>query len=178
MNCIINVAGLPLKIFKQYMFDFFPEWFQIFFGSMVPFLESRYILPYAMWEFNWQWWEAFPLAIIGNILPIPFVLIFFKYVEKYLRNFVFWSNIMDKIFERTRIRANKKIENYETLGLLLFVAIPLPFTGAWTGSLIAYLFDLNFYRSLLIIFLGIIISVSIMIVLYSMGVIIWISING
>ena len=65
------------------MFDFFPEWFQIFFGSMVPFLESRYILPYAMWEFNWQWWEAFPLAIIGNILPIPFVLIFFKYVEKY-----------------------------------------------------------------------------------------------
>jgi uncharacterized membrane protein len=85
---------------------------------------------------------------------------------------------MDKIFERTRIRANKKIENYETLGLLLFVAIPLPFTGAWTGSLIAYLFDLNFYRSLLIIFLGIIISVSIMIVLYSMGVIIWISING
>ncbi len=160
------------------MFDFFPEWFQIFFGSMVPFLESRYILPYAMWEFNWQWWEAFPLAIIGNILPIPFVLIFFKYVEKYLRNFVFWSNIMYKIFERTRIRANKKIENYETLGLLLFVAIPLPFTGAWTGSLIAYLFDLNFYRSLLIIFLGIIISVSIMIVLYSMGVIIWISING
>jgi len=160
------------------MFDFFPEWFQIFFGSMVPFLESRYILPYAMWEFNWQWWEAFPLAIIGNILPIPFVLIFFKYVEKYLRNFVFWSNIMDKIFERTRIRANKKIENYETLGLLLFVAIPLPFTGAWTGSLIAYLFDLNFYRSLLIIFLGIIISVSIMIVLYSMGIIIWISING
>ncbi|MCJ2513052.1 MAG: small multi-drug export protein [Candidatus Thermoplasmatota archaeon] len=160
------------------MFDFFPEWFQIFFGSMVPFLESRYILPYAMWEFNWQWWEAFPLAIIGNILPIPFVLIFFKYVEKYLRNFVFWSNIMDKIFERTRIRANKKIDNYETLGLLLFVAIPLPFTGAWTGSLIAYLFDLNFYRSLLIIFLGIIISVSIMIVLYSMGVIIWISING
>ena len=160
------------------MFDFFPEWFQIFFGSMVPFLESRYILPYAMWEFNWQWWEAFPLAIIGNILPIPFVLIFFKYVEKYLRKFVFWANIMNKIFERTRMRANKKIENYETLGLLLFVAIPLPFTGAWTGSLIAYLFDLNFYRSIFIIFLGIIISVSIMIVLYSMGLLIWISING
>ena len=160
------------------MFDLLPEWFQIFFGSMIPFLESRYIIPYAMWEFNWQWWEALPLAILGNIIPIPFVLIFFKYVEKYLRKFVFWANIMDKIFERTRMKANKKIENYETLGLLLFVAIPLPFTGAWTGSLIAYLFDLNFYRSLLIIFLGIIISVSIMIVLYSMGVIIWISING
>jgi len=160
------------------VFDLLPEWFQIFFGSMIPFLESRYIIPYAMWEFNWQWWEALPLAILGNIIPIPFVLIFFKYVEKYLRKFVFWANIMNKIFERTRMRANKKIEDYETLGLLLFVAIPLPFTGAWTGSLIAYLFDLNFYRSIFIIFLGIIISVSIMIVLYSMGLLIWISING
>jgi uncharacterized membrane protein len=160
------------------MFDFFPDWFQIFFGSMIPFLESRYIIPYAMWEFNWQWWEVSPLAILGNIIPIPFVLLFFKYVEKYLRRFGFWSNILDKIFEKTRRKANKKIENYETLGLLLFVAIPLPFTGAWTGSLIAYLFDLNFYKSLIIIFLGIIISVVIMIILYSMGLIIWISING
>jgi uncharacterized membrane protein len=131
-----------------------------------------------MWEFNWQWWEVSPLAILGNIIPIPFVLLFFKYVEKYLRRFGFWSNILDKIFEKTRRKANKKIENYETLGLLLFVAIPLPFTGAWTGSLIAYLFDLNFYKSLIIIFLGIIISVVIMIILYSMGLIIWISING
>ena len=160
------------------MFDFFPDWFQIFFGSMVPFLESRYIIPYAMWEFNWAWWEAFPLAIIGNIIPIPFVLIFFKYIEKFLTKYDSWSNIMNKIFERTRRRANKKIERFETLGLLLFVAIPLPFTGAWTGSLIAYLFDLNFYKSLIVILLGIIISVSIMIILYSTGLIIWTSING
>lgn len=160
------------------MFDFFPDWFQIFFGSMVPFLESRYIIPYAMWEFNWAWWEASPLAIIGNIIPIPFVLIFFKYIEKFLKKYDFWSNIINKIFERTRRRANKKIERFETLGLLLFVAIPLPFTGAWTGSLIAYLFDLNFYKSLIVILLGIIISVSIMIILYSTGLIIWTSING
>jgi uncharacterized membrane protein len=155
-----------------------PEWFKIFFGSMIPFLESRYVIPYAMWEFNWQWWEAFPLAVIGNIIPIPFILIFFKYVEKYLRNFEFWSNIMDIIFERTRIKANKNIEKYETLGLLLFVAIPLPFTGAWTGSLIAYLFDLNIKKSIFIILLGIIISVSIMIILYSTGIIIWTSLNS
>ena len=160
------------------MLDLLPDWFKILFGSMIPFLESRYIIPYAMWEFNWQWWEAFPLAVVGNILPIPFVLIFFKYIEKFLRKFVFWANLMDKIFDRTRKKANKKIERYETLGLLLFVAIPLPFTGAWTGSLIAYLFDLNFYKSLIVILLGIIISGSIMIILYSTGLIIWGSING
>lgn len=160
------------------MLDLFPDWFKILFGSMIPFLESRYIIPYAMWEFNWQWWEVFPLALVGNILPIPFVLIFFKYIEKFLRKFIFWANLMDKIFDRTREKANKKIESYETLGLLLFVAIPLPFTGAWTGSLIAYLFDLNFYKSLIVILLGIIISGSIMIVLYSTGLIIWGSINS
>jgi len=160
------------------MLDLFPDWFKILFGSMIPFLESRYIIPYAMWEFNWQWWEVFPLALVGNILPIPFVLIFFKYIEKFLRKFIFWANLMDKIFDRTRKKANKKIERYEALGLLLFVAIPLPFTGAWTGSLIAYLFDLNFYKSLIVILLGIIISGSIMIVLYSTGLIIWGSINS
>ena len=160
------------------MLDLLPDWFKILFGSMIPFLESRYIIPYAMWEFNWQWWEAFPLAVAGNILPIPFVLIFFKYIEKFLRKFVFWENLMDKIFDRTRKKANNKIERYETLGLLLFVAIPLPFTGAWTGSLIAYLFDLNFYKSLIVILLGIIISGSIMIILYSTGLIMWGSING
>jgi len=145
---------------------------------MIPFLESRYIIPYAMWEFNWAWWEAVPIAIIGNMIPIPFVLIFFKYIEKFLNRYEYWSNTMNKIFDRTRKKANKKIERYETLGLLLFVAIPLPFTGAWTGSLIAYLFDLNFYKSILVIFLGIVISVSIMVILYSTGLIIWTSING
>jgi uncharacterized membrane protein len=160
------------------MFDFFPEWFQIFFGSMIPFLESRYIIPYAMWEFSWQWWEAAPLALVGNIIPIPFVLIFFKYFEKYLRKYEFWSSFMNNIFEKTRKKANNKIEKYETLGLLIFVALPLPFTGAWTGSLIAYLFDLNITKSLITIFIGIVISVSIMIILYSTGINIWISINN
>ena len=70
---------------------------------------------------------------------------------------------MDWLFARTRKKANEQITNYEYLGLLLFVAIPVPFTGAWTGALIAYLFDLKFSKSLLTIFLGIIIAAVIMI---------------
>jgi uncharacterized membrane protein len=143
----------------------FPEWFQIFFGSMIPWLESRYVIVYAMLGLNWSWVSAFPIAVIGNILPIPFILLFFKYIEKFLRNFKFWTNIMDKLFKKTRARADSKIRRYEHLGLLLFVAIPLPFTGAWTGALIAYLFDLKFSKSLLIIFIGILIAAIIMIVI-------------
>ena len=160
------------------MFDMFPEWFQIFFGSMIPWIESRYIIPYALWVFNWELWQVFPLAVLGNMLPIPFVLLFFKFVEKFLRKFRFWAKIMDWLFKRTRERADGKIIKYEYLGLIMFVAVPLPFTGAWTGSLIAYLFDLNFSKSLLTILLGVIISASITVILYSTGLIFWSSLNG
>jgi uncharacterized membrane protein len=159
------------------MFDMFPEWFQIFFGSMVPWIESRYVIPYALWVFNWELWQVFPLAVLGNMLPIPFVLLFFKFVEKFLRRFRFWTKIMDWLFKRTRERADGKIIKYEYLGLIMFVAVPLPFTGAWTGSLIAYLFDLKFSKSLLTILLGVIISATITVILYSTGLIFWSSLN-
>ncbi len=160
------------------MFDMFPEWFQIFFGSMIPWIESRYVIPYALWEFNWELWQVFPLAILGNMLPIPFVLLFFKFVEKFLRRFRFWTKIMDWLFKRTRERADGKIIKYEYLGLIMFVAVPLPFTGAWTGSLIAYLFDLKFSKSLFTILLGVVISATITVILYSTGLILWSSLNG
>ena len=145
------------------MFDMFPEWFQIFFGSMIPWIEGRYIVVYAMEFLKWPWWRALPIAIIGNFIPVPFVLLFFKHIEKFLRKFKTWCKIMDWCFEKTRKRADAKIKRYEHIGLLLFVAIPLPFTGAWTGSLIAYLFDLKFTRSLITIFIGIVIACFIMV---------------
>lgn len=153
------------------MFDAFPEWFQIFFGSMIPWLEARYIIPIAISTFeNWQWWQIFILAIFGNMFPIPFILLFFHHVEKFLRNFKSWSKIMDWLFEKTRKRADQKIKRYEHIGLLIFVAIPLPFTGAWTGALIAYLFNLKITRSLITIFIGVIIAATITTFLYFAGI--------
>jgi uncharacterized membrane protein len=132
---------------------------------MVPWLEARYVIPFSMLQYGWQWWQAFPLAIAGNILPVPLILLFFRSIEKFLRKYTFWSKIMDWLFERTRKKADSRIRNYEYLGLFAFVAVPLPFTGAWTGALIAYLFDLRFSKSLLTIFLGIITAAVIMILL-------------
>ncbi|RLF34433.1 MAG: ligand-binding protein SH3 [Thermoplasmata archaeon] len=140
------------------MFEILPEWFQVFFFSMIPWLESRYVIPYAMIYLGWSWWQALPLAVIGNILPVPFILLFFHHVEKFLRKYSFWVKIMDWLFSKTRKRANKKIQRYEHLGLLLFVAIPLPSTGAWTGALIAYLFNLDFSKSIATIFIGVVIA--------------------
>ena len=147
------------------MIDIFPTWFWIFFTSMIPWWESRYAIPMAMLYFNWPWYQAMPIAILGNILPIPFVLLFFRHAEKFLRNYKFWTKLMDWLFTKTRKRADAKVKRYEHIALLLFVAVPLPFTGAWTGSLIAYLFDLKFTKSIITIFIGIIIAALIMIAL-------------
>ena len=160
------------------MLEMLPQWFQIFFMSMVPWLEARYVIPYAILVLKWEWWQAFPLAVVGNLIPIPFILLFFKYVEKYLRRYKFWSNLMDSLFAYTRRRANKSIQRYEFFGLFLFVALPVPFTGAWTGSLIAYLFDLNFLKSLITIFLGLVAAAAIMTFLTLTGVDIMIIILG
>lgn len=160
------------------MIGILPQWFQIFFLSMIPWLESRYVIPFAISSFGWDWWQAFPIAVAGNMLPVPFILLFFKFVEKFLRNYKFWARTMDWLFSRTRKRADSKIRKYEYLGLILFVAIPLPFTGAWTGSLIAYLFDLKFSKSLLTIFIGVIIAASVMTFLILTGQYIWFSFNG
>jgi len=145
------------------MFQLVPTWFWIFFTSMIPWWESRYAIPMSMLYFNWEWWQALPIAVIGNMLPIPFILLFFHIVEKFLRNYKTWTRLMDWLFERTRKRADSKIRKYEYIGLILFVAIPLPFTGAWTGALIAYLFDLKFTKSLITIFIGVLIAAFIMI---------------
>lgn len=160
------------------MLDMLPEWFRIFFMSMIPWLESRYVIPFAIVYSGWEWWQAFPLAVAGNMLPVPFILLFFRFVEKFLRRYKFWTRIMDWLFAKTRDRASSKIRRYEYLGLLLFVALPLPFTGAWTGSLIAYLFDLNFLKSLLTIFIGILIAATIMTFLTLTGQSLWFSFNS
>ena len=136
---------------------------------MIPWLEARYVIPYAL-SLGWEWWQALPLSIAGNMLPVPFILLFFHQIEKFLRRYAFWTKLMDRLFAYTRKRANKKIKRYEFWGLLFFVALPVPFTGAWTGSLIAYLFDLPFLKSLLSIFLGVVIAASIMTVITLLGV--------
>jgi uncharacterized membrane protein len=128
---------------------------------MIPGIESRYAVPYAMFEFSWEWWHAFPIALAGNMLLVPFILKFFHIVDNYLVQFTICKKAMDRVYPKIRRRANKKIQRYESFALLFFVAVPLPFTGAGLGSLIAFLFDLEFYRSLITIFLGVIISTSI-----------------
>jgi len=122
-----------------------------------PISELRGAIPLAIIQFHFPWYYAFLLAIIGNLLPVPFILLFLDNASRLLSKVGFFNRILNWLFERTR-RRGKIIERYERIGLILFVAIPLPITGAWTGSLAAVLFGLKFKHALLSIFIGILIA--------------------
>ena len=125
--------------------------------AALPILELRGAIPVAINLFNFPWYYALLLAIVGNLLPVPFILLFLDTASRLLSKVAFFERILKWLFERTR-RRGKVIERYERIGLMLFVAIPLPVTGAWTGSLAAVLFGLKFKHAFLSIFVGILIA--------------------
>jgi len=125
--------------------------------STLPIVELRGAIPVAIGLLGMSWWESLIYAIIGNLLPIPFVLLFMERFTLLLNKWSFTKKLLAKIFARTRNKS-KVIERYEEIGLTLFVAIPLPITGAWTGSLAAYIFGLKFWKSLLCALAGVTIA--------------------
>ena len=122
-----------------------------------PIVELRGAIPVAIVQFHFPWYYAFLLAIIGNLLPIPFILLFLDTASRLLSKVGPFRRILNWLFEHTR-RRGRIINRYERIGLVVFVAIPLPVTGAWTGSLAAVLFGLRFKHAFLSIFLGILIA--------------------
>lgn len=131
----------------------------IFIIAMLPIVELRLSIPVGfLLELNWVY--VVIISIIGNMIPIFFILFLFEAVEKFLRKIKFFDDLLNWIFKRTMAKS-KAIEKYEELGLMIFVGIPLPLTGAWTGSLIAYIMKLSYFKSLLYIFLGVLIAAAI-----------------
>jgi len=136
--------------------------------SALPITELRGALPVAINLFHFPWHYALLLAVIGNLLPVPLILLFLDAFSRLLSKIGIFKRALDWLFEHTR-RRGKIIEKYERIGLMLFVAIPLPVTGAWTGSLAAVLFGLKFKHAFLSIFAGILISGTIVTCLCLLG---------
>ena len=139
-------------------FTGFPHWLSTVLIAMLPIFELRGSLPVALGSFDMQLWKAFILSEIGNMIPIPFILLLLKRVVKIGERFPPLKRILDYFFERTRKKTGPKIKRYEALALVFFVAIPLPITGAWTGALAAWLFDIEFKKAICYIFLGVLIA--------------------
>ncbi len=141
----------------------------VFLMSMVPVLELRGAIPYGI-GFGLPVIPTYLVAIIGNIIPVPFLVVFSKRVLDWLAGFKgigpFFQRIISKATEKSRSR---RFRNSAYLALFLFVAIPVPGTGAWTGSLIAAILRLDWKRSFAMISLGVV-SAGIIMMLISAGV--------
>ena len=122
-----------------------------------PIAELRGAIPLAVLVHRFPWYYAFLFAVIGNMLPVPFILLFLNTIVRYLSKVSLFERFFKWLFARTRKRG-RIIERYERIGLALFVAIPLPVTGAWTGSLAAVLFGLKFKHAMLSIFIGVLVA--------------------
>ena len=132
----------------------FPKELVVLVVAALPVVELRGALPIAINVFGLPWYYALFLALVGNLLPVPFILLFLEAITKWLSRIDFLRRMLNWLFERTR-RRGRIIERYERIGLALFVAIPLPVTGAWTGSVAAILFGFKFKHAFLAIFVGV-----------------------
>ena len=140
--------------------DKVPEELVAFVISLMPVLECRGgMIAARLMEIPFV--KAFLICYLGNMLPIPFIVLFIRKIFEFLRRFRFFEKIIVKLEAKTE-KNKEKVLKYESWGLLLFVAIPLPGTGGWTGALMAGLLDMRFKRSLPIIALGVLIAGFIM----------------
>ncbi len=140
--------------------DWLPKELVVFIISMIPILELRGGLIAAA-LLHIPYLEAVPICIIGNIIPIPFILLFINKIFAWMKTTKHLGKIALKIESKSLAKADT-IRKYEFIGLLLFVGIPLPGTGAWTGSLLACLLEVKMKKAVPAIFLGLITATAIM----------------
>ncbi len=125
----------------------------VFFCSMVPLIELRGSILIGV-GLNMPIWLNYIVSVIGNIIPVPFILLFIRSIL----NWMLTVPKLCKIAEWVHRKADKnkeKVLKYATYGLFIFVAIPLPGTGAWTGALVAAMLDMRFKRAFPTILLGV-----------------------
>ena len=125
----------------------------VFFCAMLPIIELRGAIPLGA-GLGLPWWQSFGLSMAGNLLPVPFLLLLWQFALRLLRRFRMTRRVADWL-EARALRSRGRVENRAFWGLLLFVAIPIPGTGAWTGSLLSSVTGIRFWKALVAIVLGV-----------------------
>lgn len=134
----------------------------VFFCSMIPIIELRGAIPMGA-LFQMPWWQSYIISVVGNMIPVPFILLFINKIIKWMS--VSKVGFFNKFANWLLKKADKnrdKIEKYGFWGVCLFVAIPLPVTGAWTGSLVSATIGMKLWRAMLSALLGVMIAGAIM----------------
>ncbi len=137
--------------------------------STLPITELRGAIPLALTIYKMPVFPTYIFAVLGNIVPAIFLLLYLKPFSDFLCRWCLFNMFFEWLFKRTR-RHEEKYEKYGALFLLFFVAIPLPGTGAWTGSVAAFVFGIRFWYAFPTIVGGVMIA-GIIVTLTSLGII-------
>lgn len=149
------IQGFILNLFGGW---FLAEEFCVLICSMLPIIELRGAIPMAA-AFNMPWWQAYLLSVVGNMLPVPIILLFIKkFLTWAMSSKIKFLNKLANWLNRKVEKNRPKIEKYAFWGLAIFIAIPLPTTGAWTGSLVAAMIDMKFWKAMLTALVGVLIA--------------------
>lgn len=141
----------------------------VFFCAMLPIIECRGAIPLG-WALGLPWWQTFLLAFAGNLLPVPFILLLIRKILSWMRNSrVGFFRKVAAWLDRKVEKHKSTIEKYSYWGVTLFVAIPLPGTGGWTGSLIASVLELDWKKSLPAVILGVTVACTVISVIFYGG---------
>lgn len=122
--------------------------------SMVPVIELRGALPIGV-GMGLDPLLSLIVSVIGNMVPVPFIILFIRKILNWMKKFPKFASIANKI-ESKALKHENKIKKYEAIGLFILVAVPLPGTGAWTGSLVAAIFDIRLKTAVPVILAGVI----------------------
>ncbi|MGZ5384294.1 MAG: COG2426 family protein [Acidimicrobiia bacterium] len=137
----------------------FPEPLAVLLLATLPIFELRAAIPFAIGVLDMPAWQAYVLAVVGNLLPVPFILLFLGPVTSWAEDH--WSGLhrfLERLFSYTRRRHTDRFDRWRDLALITFVAIPLPFTGAWSGALAAFVFGVERRKAFGLITLGVLIA--------------------
>ncbi|MFN4218964.1 MAG: COG2426 family protein [Candidatus Bipolaricaulia bacterium] len=138
--------------------------------AALPISELRGAIPVAMGVYGFDPVTAYLVGVMGNLLPVPILLKILEPVTALLRRSVIVDRVVSWVFARTRARHRAMIERFGAVALVLFVAVPVPATGAWTGVLIAHVFGIPFRYAFPLIALGVSIA-GVVVTLATLGVI-------
>ncbi len=126
--------------------------------SMVPVVELRGGIPFGYNVLGLGIWPAFFASVAGNLVPVPFIIVYIRRIFQWMRRHLpRLDSLVDRLEKKAHLKGDK-VTKYKYLGLMIFVAIPLPGTGAWTGALAAAFLDMPLRKALPSIFLGILVA--------------------
>lgn len=134
----------------------------LFVISMLPVVELRGGIPVGA-AMDLPWWECYLICVIGNMLPVPLLILFSRPVFRWLKR-TFLRELVHKLESRIDVKS-ARVKRYRFWGLAVFVAIPLPGTGAWTGSFIASALNMRIRDAVLSVFLGVLVAGLVMTIL-------------